>query len=293
MLRNTWDGIEALAALEQYGTVSEAAVRLRLTQSGVSKRIQALQEAVGFRIVEPDGRRLRLTAEGLRLLGQARPLVAGLRALTGAAPGVAASAFSLAIADSIAASWGPGVIAEALKGMPGLRIDLHAHRSVLLIESVRLGRYHIGMSTDAPAAKDLVHCPVFEEPMTLVHAGCRQKPGNGALITIEESSATWRAIEPALRRYHADLAGRQIIPVETFSTAMQMVKSGFGDGLCPLGLVLEMKLDRRCYRVLPHVTRHVTLLTRKTVNQLASFVELRDRIIAATETYFQRRRHKP
>ena len=37
------DGIDALIALDQFGTVSEAATRLRLTQSAVSKRIQALQ----------------------------------------------------------------------------------------------------------------------------------------------------------------------------------------------------------------------------------------------------------
>ena len=59
MAGNILDGIEALAALEQCGTISEAATRLRLTQSAVSKRIQALQKTVGFRIVEPDGRRVQ------------------------------------------------------------------------------------------------------------------------------------------------------------------------------------------------------------------------------------------
>jgi len=47
------EGIDALIALERFGTVSEAAVRLRLTQSAISKRIQALQRTVGFRLVEP------------------------------------------------------------------------------------------------------------------------------------------------------------------------------------------------------------------------------------------------
>ena len=39
------DDIDALAVLAQLGTVSEAAARLRLTQSAVSKRLPALQEA--------------------------------------------------------------------------------------------------------------------------------------------------------------------------------------------------------------------------------------------------------
>jgi DNA-binding transcriptional LysR family regulator len=47
------EGIDALIALEKFGTVSEAATRLRLTQSAVSKRIQALQRAIGLKLVEP------------------------------------------------------------------------------------------------------------------------------------------------------------------------------------------------------------------------------------------------
>ena len=108
------DGIEALIALEKFGTVSEAATRLRLTQSAVSKRIHALQHTVGYKLVEPHGRRVRLTAPGLRLLERARPLVAELRALAGPAEGGAVASLSMVLGDSIAASWGPAVIRRAL-----------------------------------------------------------------------------------------------------------------------------------------------------------------------------------
>ena len=134
---NMLEGIDALIALERFGTVSEAAVRLRLTQSAISKRIQALQRATGVRLVERDGRRVRLTAHALDLLERARPLVADLRALTAATPGEAGTHFSLALADSIASSWGPAVIGRALAALPELSVRLHAHRSVLLIENVR------------------------------------------------------------------------------------------------------------------------------------------------------------
>ena len=60
------DGSKALAALEPCGTVSEAAIRLRLTQSALSKGIQALEKSMDFRIVEPDGRRVKLTSEGVK-----------------------------------------------------------------------------------------------------------------------------------------------------------------------------------------------------------------------------------
>ena len=289
MRGNILEALEALAALERFGTVSEAAVRLRLTQSAVSKRIQALQQAVGFRVVEPHGRRLRLTAQAVGLLERARPLVADLRALAAPVEAESVSRYSLGLADSIAASWGPGVVAEALKALPGVQVDLHAHRSVLLIESVRLGRYHIVLSSDVPTTAELLHYPVTDEPMVLINSGFASKAASGApLITIEQSSATWRAIEPLLREHHPQLLGRRLVPVESFSAALQMAKAGFGDGLAPLGLALEMRLDRRCYRRLPGVGRRVSLLTRKTVNQLASFARLRDGLIAATAAYFAR-----
>ena len=40
---------------------------------------------------------------------------------------------------------GPAVVAAPRREIKDVKVDLHAHRSVLLIESVRLGRYHIGL----------------------------------------------------------------------------------------------------------------------------------------------------
>jgi DNA-binding transcriptional LysR family regulator len=180
-------------------------------------------------------------------------------------------------------------VRDALAQAPGLSVALHAHRSVLVIESVRLGRYHVGLSTDAPSARDLIHYPVVDEPLVLIHAGCRSRSRSDApLISIESNSATWRAIEPQLRARHPGLLARTLIPVETFSAALQMVKADFGDGLVPLGLVRELNVDPVCYRVISGVRRQVSLLTRKTVNQLAEFVLLRDRLIAAARAYFRR-----
>lgn len=290
MRRNILDGVEALAALERFGTVTEAATRLRLTQSAVSKRLRALERAVGRPLVEADGRRLQITAEGLELLDRARPLLAGLRELLRPAPGGARSALTLALADSIAASWGPAVVAEAVRRVD-VRVELHAHRSVLLVESVRLGRYQLGLSTDVPTPPDLLHDPVIEEPMVYVRGrpDARSAPGT-PLVTIEPSSATWRAIEPALRRHRPELFARPTTPVESFGAALQMVKAGFGDGLVPLGMALEARLEARRYRVLEGVRRPVSLLTRKTVNVLASYTRLRDAIREAATAWFENAR---
>lgn len=287
MLRNILDGLEALAALERFGTVSEAATRLRVTQSAVSKRLQALQKAMGFTVVEPDGRRLRITADGSRLLERAGPPMAELRGLAVRSTLTALKEYSLALADSIAASWGPRVVASALSGLGDVRVDLHAHRSVLLIESVRLGRYHIGLCTDAPVSTDLLRFPVIEEKIVMLHAGLGAAPAKEApLITIEPASATWRAIAPLLQANHPRLLDSRLVPVESFSAALQMVKAGFGNGLCPLGLAIEMNVPKSAYRELRGVKRLVSLVTRKTVPQFESFTRLREGLTRAAERYF-------
>jgi DNA-binding transcriptional LysR family regulator len=284
---NVLEGIEALAALEQVGTISEAATRLRLTQSAVSKRLRVLEDTVGFPLIEPDGRRVRLTPRGLDFVQRARPLMAEMRALTRPVEGPSIASLSLALSDSIASSWGPEVVSRALAALPGLRVDLHAHRSVLVVESVRLGRYHVGLCAAPPAAGDLVQHELVVEPMVLVRSGLgaradRKRP----LIAIEPTSATWRAVEPHLRQHHPELLGSRLVPVESFGAVLQMVKAGFGDGVVPLGLVMEARLPRRAYRALEGVDRRIALLTRKTVDQLQTFRALRDQMVTAARLHF-------
>jgi DNA-binding transcriptional LysR family regulator len=288
------DGIEALAALEQFGTVSEAATRLRLTQSAVSKRLRTLEDAIGFRLIEPQGRRVRLTARGLDFVQRARPLMAELRALARPVDGPTLSSLSLALADSIASSWGPRVVRRALRELPGLHIDLHAHRSVLVIESVRLGRYHVGLCTAPPETKDLIQHELLVEPLVLLHSGLRERADRRRpLISIEPTSATWRAIEPLLRQHHPELLGGRLGAVESFGAVVQMVKAGFGDGIVPLGLALDMGVSHASFSKLPHVERRIALLTRKTIDQLESFRALREQLGKAVERSSARSRTWP
>ena len=282
MLRNTFDGIEALVALAQAGTISAAATRLRLTQSAVSKRLQRLQRDVRFQLLESAGRRVQLTPEAHHLLEKARPLLAELQAVTAPPAALQISTFSIAMADSIAASWGPAVFAAALDAIGDVRLELHVHRSVLLIENVRLGRYHAGLASDRSRFKDVVQYPVASEPMVLITADSRAKRTlDKPLITIEPTSVTWRAIEPQLLAHHPELLARRRTTVETLIAAVQLVKAGFGDGIVPLKLAREMKVPPRQVRVLSNVSRQVTLITRKTVSRTESFTRLRRAVEAA------------
>ena len=59
----------------ELGTVSKAALRLRIAQPALSRHISDLEEELGLKLFDRVGRRLRLTGEGEQLLGHCRGLL--------------------------------------------------------------------------------------------------------------------------------------------------------------------------------------------------------------------------
>src|SRR5215510_5331496 len=64
--------LRTFVAVAELGTVSKAAVRLRIGQPALSRQIGDLQQALGLRLFDHVGRRLVLTAEGEQLLADCR-----------------------------------------------------------------------------------------------------------------------------------------------------------------------------------------------------------------------------
>ena len=63
------------------GTVSKAALRLRISQSALSRQISDLEYECGFKLFDRIGRRLFLTTRGEELLGDCRGFLGHLRLL--------------------------------------------------------------------------------------------------------------------------------------------------------------------------------------------------------------------
>ncbi len=59
----------------ELGTVSKAALRLRIAQPALSRQISDLERELGFKLFDRVGRRLRLTSEGEQLLNDCRGLL--------------------------------------------------------------------------------------------------------------------------------------------------------------------------------------------------------------------------
>lgn len=68
--------LRTLRVLASEGTVTAAALTLHLTPSTVSQQLRHLAEDLGVRLLEPDGRRVRLTAAALAIIEHADILYA-------------------------------------------------------------------------------------------------------------------------------------------------------------------------------------------------------------------------
>jgi len=67
--------LEAFVNVIDQGSFSEAAERLHLTQPAISKRLSALENLVGNRLIDRSNRTIRLTDAGARLLPHARRII--------------------------------------------------------------------------------------------------------------------------------------------------------------------------------------------------------------------------
>jgi DNA-binding transcriptional LysR family regulator len=262
------EGLEALLALERTGTISLAAAQLRLTQSAVSKRIQALQSELKIELIAPDGRKVKLTAKGLALLDKARPLISEIKNLANLHSGEDLTQFSIGLSDSIAASWGPKLIRKAEKKIKSLKLDMHVHRSTLVEENVRLGRYQLGLCISSTDDPQLVSEIISEESMVLLQCGFDPEMPSDKLITIEPNSATWKVISEKVNK-HPKLKNYKMVTVESFAAIVQMAKEGFGHGLVPIGVALTMGAPKKSiHLLLPTIKRPIKLISRKNISLL-------------------------
>ena len=73
--------LRTFVAVAELGTVSKAALRLRIGQPALSRQISDLQQELGLRLFERVGRGLVLTAEGEQFLGDCRGALGHIDAL--------------------------------------------------------------------------------------------------------------------------------------------------------------------------------------------------------------------
>lgn len=246
-------------ALAETGSVTQAAAREQIVQSGLSNSLVALERSVGSLLYVRGTRPIRLTDAGQALLGPARQILAAAddararvrdtsAALTGALRvGVMQSAEYLV---PLAAT-----LAGFAREHPG--VDLHVAQSsaVSMVEQVEDGRLHCAVVPAMPERSSALHLiGLAGEPLTLVCP--RDHPlTNKKELTLTDLDGEWfvdvqrgwsaRALHDAAFTARG-ITRRVRCEVNEWLLMVELIAAGLGVGFVPAGLdYLPARTTRR------------------------------------------------
>ncbi|MFI7053383.1 LysR substrate-binding domain-containing protein [Streptosporangium canum] len=168
--------LRTLRAVADHRTVTAAAAALHLTPSAVSQQLVALEHEVGHRLLERDGRGVRLTSVGRILLGHANEVLAQLERAgadiaaytTGTAGEVKVASFATAIGLVVAPA--VGTLRDKEPGIQVRVLDAEGDQSLTMVLD---GVVDVAVAVEyrgAPAEDDrrLSRIPLYSEPFDVV-----------------------------------------------------------------------------------------------------------------------------
>ena len=143
--------LRTFVAVADLGTVSKAALRLRISQSALSRQISELEYECGFKLFDRIGRRLFLTTRGEQVLGECRGVLGQLGSLgeriellKRGDSGVLKVAAPPQTIESVLS----GFLLRYAKRFPNVRVKLTDALGMDQIPLLERGEVHIGIRHD-------------------------------------------------------------------------------------------------------------------------------------------------
>ncbi len=228
-----WEDLRHLLALSQAGTLSGAARALGVEHATVSRRVAHLEREIGARLVDRRGRRILLTAEGVRVAAIAERMSAD--AMTIARGGIGADQSHVGeVRISAPPAYAGAVLAPPLVRLrarhPGIRVTLIGETRY-----ASLGRREadIAVRLNRPESGDLTVSKIGE-------VGFHAYAASGYAETVPEHDWSFigydegMASSPQEERLAKIAAGRPIaIRASTLEFQVAAVKAGGGVALLP------------------------------------------------------------
>lgn len=236
--------LRLLLELSRLGSMHDVAAELRTSTSSVSQGIAALARDVGTPLLEPDGRRVRLTPAGHRLAEHAVTILAAVEAARGDLDPSAEPAGVLRVAGfatAIRRSLVP-VIGELATSHPGIEVRVHEHEPLEAFDLLARDDIDLALVYDydlAPASWRNDHdvTPLWEDEWGLAVPSADQRPdlaGHADDDWIVNSRHT--ADEDVLRTL-ASLAGftpRVVHRIDSLELVEELIVAGLGVALLPV-----------------------------------------------------------
>jgi DNA-binding transcriptional LysR family regulator len=241
--------LEMLLELSRLGSMQAVAASLHVTTSTVSQQIAALAREAGTPLLEPEGRRVRLTPAGRRLADHAVTVLAALEAARadldpGAEPAgeVRVAAFATAIRRSLLP-----VVRRLADSHPAVRVRFLEQEPAEAMALLAGDDIDLALTYDynlAPVAVDRSFTvqPLWEAQWGLAVPAAR-RPGRGDALTVFDRfrDDDWivnsrNTADEDVVRIIASLAGfrpRVTHRVDSLELVQDLITAGLGVGLLP------------------------------------------------------------
>lgn len=183
----------AFVAIAESGGMTSAARQLNLTQGAVSQQIKRLEDLLGKQLFEREGRRLRLTADGERLLLHARRLIALNDEIWGL---MRAPEFEgevrLGVPHDIVRPFVPPILRSFNDAWPNVRISLICRTSPRLRQALAEGEIDLTLTTETETPAGARHL-LTDDLVWLACKGGVAIRANPLPIAITHETCTFRA----------------------------------------------------------------------------------------------------
>jgi DNA-binding transcriptional LysR family regulator len=266
------DLLETFFALSEQGTMLRTATYLRVSQSTISKRIQALERELGQKLIQRSGRHIELTDKGRQIALASREIFVQLKNVLHQEVATGRKQLSISVSSGIIISWGPAVLREIEEQIPEVTFSIGTYSATASMERVRAGEHMLALCHGTGVtAPDLSAEHIVDEAMVIVPSRLRSfkidDVGPVNIIGPELHSESWTALsaqlERAERRWGFKLEMERSLV--SFGGICKLALAGFGHGLVPLSVAesLGIKRGKVFHFPAPGLKLPVNILARK------------------------------
>jgi DNA-binding transcriptional LysR family regulator len=285
----------AMLAVIDCGTFERAAIKLNLSQSTITKRIQELETSMGFPIFDRSKRQAILTSEGEQFANLSRETVASFEMLSSFSSGVKplSTQVRLGVTEISSLTWLPDFLGTSLENDPNILFELTIDMSRNLNSSLEDGELDIIVVPEMPFQSNAhvqqiagIEIVLVGRP-GLVPAGQRVEISqlqSFDLITQGKSSGYSKSIRDWFSLY--GLNTRKGLSVDSLHAMVGLALAGRGVCIAPRGIFEPLiksgriseilttpKLPKMNYCAVHHPSPHEALFTRiaRDIKKVADF----------------------
>ena len=255
------EGLETLSLLASEGTMAKVASRLYISQSAVSKRIGQLELRLGKKLIEPDGRQIRLTPQARELLDRVAPSLAEMKGVLADSQTLTdLTPLPIACSETLLAGYLARFMHDYLGRDP--HIALSTHHTPVILARVRSGDALLGICAGRlPPGHGLGAELLLEEPFYLVGDDQHEAPSAD-----QRKILTMDLENPSNRYLREPLAQLGLVPameLDSYLALIELAKAGIGPMLLPAGLLALVGEQGETARPLPGLGRPLHLVYRQ------------------------------